>query len=93
MAQYLNDKDEFENPLEFQKVKTEYRRLHSLAQSHFCAPATTAGVERMFSIAGHIFSSRRLSTNDKYFEMQLYCNVNKDLIPVVQAKRCYKLDY
>lgn len=49
-----------ENPLEFWKVKKEYRRLHSLAQSHFCAPATTAGVERLFSISGHILSSRRL---------------------------------
>ena len=93
LAQYLNDKDEFENPLEFWKVKKEYRWLDSLAQSHFCAPATTAGVEKLFSIVGHILSSRRLSTNDKYFEMQLYCNVNKDLIPVVHAKRCYKLDY
>ena len=49
--------------------------------------------EEKTDLVGHILSSRRLSTNDKYFEMQLYCNVNKDLIPVVHAKRCYKLDY
>ena len=31
-----------------------FPRLATLASSIFCAPATTAGVERFFSVAGHI---------------------------------------
>ena len=91
--QYLNDKEVVSNPLDFWRSRTEFKRLCILSRSILCATATTAGVERLFSVAGCILGNRRLSTTDKSFEMQLSCKVNSDLIPVVQRKRCYRLDY
>ena len=37
------------------------------------------GVERLFSIAGHILSSRRTILTDKNYDSFLFANVNFDL--------------
>ena len=37
----------------------DFPRLATLAGSIFCAPATTAGVERFFSVGGYILGIRR----------------------------------
>ena len=45
----------------------------------FCASPTTAAVERIFSIAGFVISSRRNSRSDEMFEFLLFNHFNSDL--------------
>lgn len=76
------------NPLDFWKAHAgKFKRLGSLAKEILCATATTAGVERVFSIAGLLLSDRRLRTGDVNFETLLFCNINKDLIRVIQKRK------
>ncbi|XP_055353304.1 E3 SUMO-protein ligase ZBED1-like [Paramacrobiotus metropolitanus] len=68
------------NPLVYWKSKADkYKRLSRIAQQILCAPATTAGVERIFSVAGYLLSERRLRTTDYNFETLLFCSLNRDL--------------
>ena len=53
----------------------------------FSVPATTAGVERLFSIAGYILSCRRLSLIDRNFEDQVFAHCNSDLLANASRKR------
>ena len=69
------------NPLEYWKVKEcqgELRGLCRLARA-FCATPTTAAVERIFSIAGFVISSRRTPLSDEMFEFLLFNHLNSDL--------------
>ena len=43
------------------------------------AAGSTAGIERIFSVAGCILSERRTRTSDEKFENQLFANMNLDL--------------
>ena len=46
--------------LEFwKKNKALLPRLYSITRKIFCAPASTAGVERLLSVAGYLLSNRR----------------------------------
>ena len=63
-----------------------------IAKQVLCAPATTAGIERIFSISGQILRDRRLSTNDHNFEMLLFCNINSDLVNGLFGRRTLALD-
>ena len=45
----------------------------------FCATPTTGAVERIFSIAGFVTSSRRTSLSDEMFEFLLFNHLNSDL--------------
>ena len=53
----------------------------------FCAPASQAPVERLFSISGHILSQRRLRTSDKNSENILFANVNFEVFDAELRKR------
>ena len=82
------------NPLDFWRINAEkYKRLSSLAKEILCAMATTAGVERVFSVAGILLSDRRIRTGDVDFETLLFCNVNKDLLPVVKKRKVPESDW
>ena len=50
-----------------------------VAQQVFCAPGSTAAVERMFSIASYMPSQRRTRLTGSNFENQLFANVNFDI--------------
>ena len=52
-----------------------------------CVLATTAGVERLFSISGFILSSRRLRLTDKNFEDQVFTHCNANFLGAVCRKR------
>ncbi|XP_055342985.1 uncharacterized protein LOC129591373 [Paramacrobiotus metropolitanus] len=67
------------NPLEFWKSAEAacLPRLKILAKQVLCAPATTADVKRMFSVAGNLLSNRKLKTSDEHFERLLFCSINK----------------
>ena len=56
-----------------------FPRLATLASSIFCAPATTAGVERFFSVVGHILGIRRTRLSNENYESMLFAKVNFDL--------------
>ena len=56
-----------------------FPRLATLASSIFCAPATTAGVERFFSVADHILGIRRTGLSNENYESMLFAKVNFDL--------------
>ena len=71
----------------FKKKAKEYPRLLVLVPQVLCAPASTACVERLFSVAGCILTARRMSLTDDNFENQLFLSVNDGVLDVQQTKR------
>ena len=85
---YLDNKEICDDPLLFwKKHSTHFPRLSILAKQIFCAPASTAGVERLFSVAGHILSPRKMRLTDANFEHQLFANVNFEMYDQSGRKR------
>ena len=65
MQQYLNDQASNENPLLFwNDHKERFPRLHQISRRIRVAPASTAGIEGIFSIAGIILGNRNLRIID-----------------------------
>ncbi|GAU89855.1 hypothetical protein RvY_02357 [Ramazzottius varieornatus] len=94
---YLNNDWSGENPLNFYRMKGTqdiFKRMCVIAKQILCAPATTAGIERIFSISGRILNEIRLRTNDLNFERLLFCNVNQDLLDLIAnskpAAKCFQ---
>lgn len=53
--------DRHVNPLDYQKVNSNrYPNLTKLAKKYLAVPATSGGVERVFSIAGALKRARRV---------------------------------
>ena len=67
--------------------RKQYERLYKVSRQTFCAPASQAPVERLFSISAHILSQRRLRTSDKNFENILFANVNFKVFDAELRKR------
>ena len=62
MQQYLNGQASNENPLLFwNDYKESFPRLYQISRRILIAPACTAGIEGIFSIAGIILGNRNLS--------------------------------
>ena len=71
-----------ENPLEYWKInKEKYPKLAtlSLCEKYMSVPATSAPVERLFSIAGKVFHPDRSRLSDKVFEQHMFIKCNRDL--------------
>ncbi len=69
-----------ENPLEFWKVnEMKYPTLAKLVPVHLCIPASSAPVERLFSIAGKVFRPDRCRLKDKTFEELMFIRCNQFL--------------
>jgi hypothetical protein len=69
--------DEDVDPLQFwQQHSVSYPQLSTLACKYLAVPASSAPVERVFSISGKIFRPDRCNLSDKRFEelMFLRCN-------------------
>ena len=64
-----------------------FPRLYAITRKIFCVPATTAGVERLFSISGFILSAGRMNLTDQHFEDQVFTHCNSDLLGSVSRKR------
>ena len=74
--------------LEFwEKNKALFPRLYAMTRKIFCAPASIAGVERLFSVAGYLLSNRRTNVTDSNFDKLLFGHVNFDLCDHVTRKR------
>jgi len=43
-------------------------------------PATSASVERLFSIAGHIYQAKRRRMTSNFFSEYVFCKLNEDLL-------------
>ena len=71
----------------WESKKSVFPRLYAITRQIFSVPATTAGVERLFSIAGYILSCRRLSLIDRNFEDQVFAHCNSDLLANASRKR------
>ena len=70
----------------WEQQKAVFPRLYAITRNVFCVPATTAGVERLFSIAGFLLDCRRLHLSDANFEKQILAHCNLD-IPAKQMKK------
>ena len=67
--------------------KLIFPRLYAITRKIFCVPGTTAGVERLFSIAGFVLSNRRLSLTDANFHNHVFAHCNLGLGGNDQSKR------
>ena len=70
-----------ENPLDYWKQNSErFHGLSVLARKYLALPATSAPVERLFSVAGKTFRPDRCRLSDPTFEklMMIKCNAKLD---------------
>jgi hypothetical protein len=54
--------------------------MGALAMKYLGVPASSAGVERMFSIAGHIFSVKRRRMGTRLFSELVFLKLNDNLM-------------
>ena len=67
------------DPLSFWKDHEDtYPKLAILAMRYLAVPASSAPVERLFSIAGKVFRPDRCNLSDKTFETLMFLRANKD---------------
>ena len=79
-TQFLADTD-YDDALEFWRVhETKWLNLASLARKYLGVQATSASVERMFNISGHIFSAKRRRTSVKLFELLVFLKLNEHFL-------------
>ena len=77
--QYLSEDVQECDSLSYWQVNaSRYPNLSTLARKHLAAPATSAPVESLFSVAGKIFRPERCLLADKTFESLMFirCNSN-----------------
>ncbi|KAI0223224.1 hypothetical protein LSAT2_025546, partial [Lamellibrachia satsuma] len=69
--------EEDADPLLFWKNRSgDYPQLATLACRYLAVPASSAPVERIFSIAGKIFRPERCSLSDERFEHLMFIRTN-----------------
>jgi hypothetical protein len=67
-------------PLLFWKANEQgFKSLANSAKKYLRVPASSAAVERMFSISGHILSSKRSKMSVKQFALLVFLKLNKVL--------------
>ena len=80
LENYLDCRDVADDPLEFwRNHKQTFPRLFEIMKQTLFVAGSTAGIDRIFSVAGYILSERRTSTSDEYVENPLFASVNLDL--------------
>ena len=71
----------FEDPLVFWKCHAiQFPELSILAKKFLGVPASSAAVERMFNISGHILTNRRRKTGVELFQNLVYLKLNEELL-------------
>ena len=69
--------DPHSDPLQYWKgQKCNYPNLAQLACRFLCVPASSAPVERLFSIGGKVFRPERCSLSDAVFELLMFIRSN-----------------
>ena len=70
-----------EDPLDFWRTHEKvFPALALLAKKYLSVQASSAAVERMFSISGHIFSLKRRRLGIKFFSLLVLLKLNEELI-------------
>jgi len=67
-------------PLEFWTNQFKWPELAQIAKKYLGVPASSAAVERMFSICGFLNSDRRRMTGISLFENQVVLKLNENLL-------------
>ena len=62
----------------WQKKESKWPNLAKRVKQYFSAPASSAGVERIFSAAGKMHSDLKKSTHDETLEASLFAMKNTD---------------
>ena len=71
----------YENPLLFWKChEKQFPELAKLAKKFLGVPASSAAVERMFNISGHIFTNRRRKTGIELFQNLVFLKLNEQFL-------------
>ena len=82
LEQYLADEEEFdlETPeLKWWQVKeVKWPNLAKMVKQYFAAPASSAGVERVFSAAGKMHGDLSKSAKDETLEASIFAAFNTD---------------
>ena len=60
-----------------------FKNLAKMAKKCLGAPASSAAVERMFSIAGHIFSCKRRRMGDVLFAILVFLKLNEAILKTI----------
>ncbi len=82
ISKYLEEPivDHKTDPLEYWKSKSEqFPILSAIAEATLAVPASSAPVERLFSIAGKVFRPDRCRLSDATFESLMFIRCNKHL--------------
>ena len=58
----------------------KFQILSTLAKKYLGVPASSASVERMFSISGHILSSKRASMSVRLFALLVFLKLNENFL-------------
>ncbi len=80
VTSYLQEElqDEASDPLLYwSSAESRYSKLAKQAQKYLAIPASSAPVERIFSVAGKILRPDRARMTDKTFETLMFCKCNK----------------
>ena len=73
-----------EDPLIFSKNnQKKFPQLAKIAPNYLCVPASSAPLERLFSIAGKVFCPDRCCLKDKTFEELMFIRCNQYVIILV----------
>ena len=68
-------------PLLIWKINVNrFKELSKLAKKYLGVPASSAAVERMFSIAGHVFHTKRRKMGEILFKTLVFLKLNEDLL-------------
>jgi hypothetical protein len=89
-VQFLKAIDDYENNLVrlhhsesvlkfWENSKTKYPELYEVATVFIAIPPTQATVERVFSVLGFVYSSRRYNLSQSMLESIILIKMNKDL--------------
>ena len=71
----------FECPIAFWKTfSVRWPLLSNLALKLLGIPASSASVERMFNISGHIFSVKRRTMGIRHFENLVFLKLNENFL-------------
>ena len=60
--------------------ETQYKAIALIARKFLGVPASSAAVERIFSISGHILSTKRTKMSIKLFTNMVFLKLNEDLL-------------
>ena len=80
VEEYLNQPplEKISDPLQYWRTNgLKWPHLAKLASRYLAIPASSAPVERLFSIAGKVFRPERASLSDKRFEELMFIRCNK----------------